>query len=235
MQMNFLNDQTVQDQPLAVSLEQHHLKINEMFFSIQGESSLAGWPTVFVRTTGCNIRCNYCDTKYSYFEGTKISLKDIVTRIESHKAKHVCITGGEPMAQPNVLPLMKYLCDQDYVVSLETNGYYDTSLVDARVIKVIDIKTPDSGEGTSFNFKNLDVLLPHDQIKFVVCSDKDYEWSKDLIFSKEIYKKCSVFLSPAFATMPNKVLAEKILSDSLPVRLQLQLHKYIWSPEVRGV
>jgi 7-carboxy-7-deazaguanine synthase len=211
------------------------LKINEIFYSIQGESTLAGWPTVFVRTTGCNIRCNYCDTKYSYYEGTKQSLTELYEKIKSYGAQHVCITGGEPMAQPNVLPLMKNLCDQGYIVSLETNGYYDTSQTDPRVIKVIDIKTPDSDEGDSFNFKNLEALNPHDQIKFVICSDKDFEWAKNLILERALNKKCTVFMSPAFETMSNKQLAEKILQDSLPVRLQLQLHKYIWSPNSRGV
>ena len=211
------------------------LKINEIFYSIQGESSLAGWPTVFVRTTGCNIRCNYCDTKYSYYEGSKLKVEEIVQKIESYKARHVCLTGGEPMAQPHAIPFMKLLCDLSYITSLETNGYYDTSSVDPRVIKVIDIKTPGSDEGNSFNFKNLEALLPHDQIKFVICNDDDYLWAKNLIFEKSLYKKCTVFLSPAFGTVSNKTLAEKILADSLPARLQLQLHKYIWSADLRGV
>ncbi|MDZ4677255.1 MAG: radical SAM protein [Oligoflexia bacterium] len=211
------------------------LKINEIFYSIQGESTLAGWPTVFVRTTGCNIRCNYCDTKYSYYEGTEFLLSQLETKIKSYKAQHVCITGGEPMAQKNILPLMKNLCDQGYTVSLETNGYYDTTQVDSRVIKVIDIKTPDSDAGNSFNFKNLEALNPQDQIKFVLCSENDYEWAKQLISEKSLEKKCTVFMSPAFETMSNKSLAEKILSDSLHVRLQLQLHKYIWNPNTRGV
>jgi 7-carboxy-7-deazaguanine synthase len=211
------------------------LAINEIFFSIQGESTLAGWPTVFVRTMGCNIRCNYCDTKYSYYEGSRVAIGDIVRKIESHKAKHVCVTGGEPMAQPRVVPFMKFLCDQGYTVSLETNGFYDTADVDSRVVKVIDIKTPDSDEGESFNYKNLDRLQPHDQIKFVIVSEGDYEWAKKLMFEKKIFEQCTVFFSPAFDTMPTKFLAEKILNDSLPARLQLQLHKYIWSPTQRGV
>ncbi len=212
------------------------LKINEIFFSIQGESSLAGWPTVFIRTTGCNMRCSYCDTKYSYYDGTKMSLQYIIKKVASYKnVRHVCITGGEPMAQPNSLLLMKELCDLEYVVSLETNGFYDTAAVDPRVIKVIDIKTPGSGESDSFNFKNLGTIKPQDQIKFVICSLEDYEWSKDLTHKYDLAKKCNVFFSPAFETMSNKTLAEKILEDSVPVRLQLQLHKYIWNPQDRGV
>ena len=139
------------------------------------------------------------------------------------------------MAQPNVIPFMKLLCDKGFITSLETNGYFDTKEVDPRVIKVIDIKTPGSDEGDSFNFKNLEALLPHDQIKFVICSDADYEWAKKLIMEKALHQKCTVFLSPAFGTVSNKTLAEKILSDSLPARLQLQLHKYIWSADLRGV
>jgi 7-carboxy-7-deazaguanine synthase len=211
------------------------LKINEIFYSIQGESSLAGWPTVFIRTSGCNIRCGYCDTKYSYYEGSKQKISDILKQTASYGARHVCVTGGEPMAQPNTLILMKQLCDSGFTVSLETNGFFDTASVDPRVIKVIDVKTPGSGEGESFNRKNLQALLPHDQVKFVICSEADYEWSRDFVLKNELFKKCSVFFSPAFDSMPNKTLAEKILHDRLPVRLQLQLHKYIWNPHLRGV
>jgi 7-carboxy-7-deazaguanine synthase len=229
--------ESVNDIPLEASnaLRGLTLQINEMFFSVQGESSLVGWPTVFVRTMGCNIRCKYCDTKYSYYEGSRLTAEDILHRIESHKVKHVCVTGGEPMAQAKVIPFMKMLCDLGYVVSLETNGYYDTGEVDKRVIKVIDIKTPDSGEMESFNYKNLEAIQPHDNIKFVICSEKDYLWAKALILEKRLYDKCTVFMSPSFEEMPTIKLAENILRDSLPTRLQVQLHKYIWSPHTRGV
>lgn len=211
------------------------LQINEIFFSIQGESSLAGWPTVFVRTKGCNIRCTYCDTKYSYYEGTGFSFENLLEKIKSFKTPYVCVTGGEPMMQKHIHEFLKLLCDLGFFVSLETNGFFDTTLVDKRVVKVIDIKTPGSGEGESFNFKNLDALLPHDQIKFVICNEKDYEWSKNFVLDKELHKKCTVFFSPEFEAMPPRVLSEKILNDFLPVRLQLQLHKYIWNAQQRGV
>lgn len=211
------------------------LKINEIFFSIQGESTLAGWPTVFVRTTACNLRCTYCDTKYSYFEGDKMSFDSILNEIKKHNARHVCVTGGEPLAQKGTLDLMRTLCDLGYTVSLETNGYYSVADVDKRVIKVVDIKTPDSGEGDSFNFENLKHLEKKDQLKFVLCSARDYEWAKDLIKVKGLNEICSVFFSPSFEELSVKDLAEKILADSLPVRLQIQLHKYIWNPLQRGV
>lgn len=225
-----------QESPLSSSsFDELSLQINEIFYSIQGESALVGWPTVFVRTMGCNIRCTYCDTKYSYFEGTRQSAGEILSQIKSHNVRHVCVTGGEPMAQPKVIPFMKGLCDQGYVVSLETNGHFDTHGVDSRVIKVIDVKTPASGEGQSFNMKNIEALNPHDQIKFVICNERDYEWSRDFSLTNKLFEKCTVFMSPSFEEMSPKLLAEKILKDSLPTRLQLQLHKYIWSPQLRGV
>jgi 7-carboxy-7-deazaguanine synthase len=221
--------------PIASLMAGLSLQINEIFYSIQGEAAAAGWPTVFVRTMGCNIRCTYCDTKYSYYEGTRLSAEAIVDQIKSKNVKHVCITGGEPMAQAKVIPFMQLLCDLGYNVSLETNGHFDTSAVDSRVQKVIDVKTPASGEVASFNFKNLNALLPHDQVKFVICNDEDYEWSKNFLLEHRLHEKCTVFMSPSFEEMPAQRLAERILADSLPTRLQLQLHKYIWNPLARGV
>lgn len=215
------------------------LKINEIFYSIQGESSLAGWPTVFVRTTACNLRCTYCDTKYSYFEGDKMSFDQILDKIKSFAApgegNHVCVTGGEPLAQKGTLELMKTLCDMGYVVSLETNGHYSVADVDPRVIKVVDVKTPDSGEGDSFNFENLKHLKKEDQLKFVLCSSRDYEWAKEMLKVKRLHELCQVFFSPSFEELSVKDMAEKILEDKLPVRLQIQLHKVIWNPHQRGV
>lgn len=214
---------------------QKPLKINEIFFSIQGESLFAGCPTVFIRTTGCNIRCNYCDTKYSYFEGSTKTIEEVVEKVRGFKATHVCVTGGEPLAQPNVFTLVKILCDLGYITSVETNGYYDATSLDSRAVKILDIKTPGSGEGASFNYSNLNCLQPSDQIKFVVTSLDDYEWSKNIILKHSLNKKCTVLMSPEFSKMQPKLLSEKILSDFLPVRLQLQLHKYIWDANTRGV
>lgn len=211
------------------------IKINEVFFSIQGESSLVGWPTVFLRTSGCNIRCTYCDTKYSYYEGEKQTIQTILEKTMSYGAHHVCVTGGEPMAQKYIHELLTALCDNGHAVSLETNGAFDCGKVDSRVVKVIDIKTPGSNEEKSFDFKNLECLLPHDQVKFVICSQEDYEWSKNFISQYDLVKKCTVYFSPSFEEITPKLLAEKILQDKLQVRLQLQLHKYIWSPQLRGV
>lgn len=209
--------------------------INEIFFSIQGESTLVGLPTVFVRTTGCNLRCTYCDTKYSYYEGAKQTLESIIAEIEKSKTKTICITGGEPLAQPNTLDLMVELCNRGYTVSLETSGSYNIDVVDTRVIRIVDIKTPGSGEEKSFDFKILDHLTPRDQVKFVLCSQDDYDWAKNFIFKFDLHQKLTVLMSPSFGEFSPKNLAEKILEDSLPVRMQLQMHKYIWGPEQRGV
>ena len=211
------------------------IKINEIFFSIQGESNSAGWPTVFIRTTGCNIRCNYCDTKYSYYEGSFLTISEILDKVKAYDTKYVCVTGGEPLAQPNTYSLVKFLCDFGYITSVETNGFYDATSLDSRALKVIDIKTPGSDEGSSFNFKNLETLQQADQIKFVITSDEDYEWSKSIINKHQLTQRCTVLMSPDFENMKPQDLAEKILKDFLHVRLQLQLHKYIWNPHVRGV
>lgn len=164
-----------------------------------------------------------------------MTIGHIMDEIKKHKVKHVCVTGGEPLAQKSTLILMKLLCDEGYEVSLETNGYYSVAEVDPRVTKVVDVKTPDSGEGESFNFENLKNLSSKDQLKFVICSEKDYAWAKEMVQQRHLNNLCTVFFSPAFDEQPVKNLAEKILSDSLPVRLQIQLHKYIWSPLQRGV
>lgn len=211
------------------------ITINEIFYSIQGESSLAGHPTIFVRTTGCNIRCTYCDTKYSYFEGTRQTLGQVVDKIKTYPSKIVCVTGGEPMAQPHIIAFLNLLVDENFQVSLETNGHYNVSPVHEQIKRIIDVKTPGSGEGTSFNPKNLEGVRKSDEFKFVICSQEDYVWAKDFVSKNRLSEQCTVFFSPAFDEMPVKLLAEKILEDSLSVRLQLQLHKYIWNPQARGV
>ena len=211
------------------------IKINEIFFSIQGESSLVGWPTVFVRTSGCNLRCTYCDTKYSYFEGEKITLPWIIEKIRSYPAQHVCITGGEPLLQKEVLPLMSQLCDLGLIVSLETSGSISCAQVDARVKKIIDVKTPDSGEPDSFLDENLNSATVKDEFKFVICSDRDFLWAESFIQSHRLTDRHLVYYSPSFEEMPAQKLAEQMLRAGSKARLQMQLHKYIWNPSSRGV
>lgn len=211
------------------------LKINEIFFSIQGESSLAGWPTVFVRTSGCHLRCTYCDTKYAYYDGRLLSVSDIINKVQSYPAKHVCITGGEPLLQKEIYALMRELCDLNYRVSLETSGDISCSDVDPRVLKVIDIKTPDSGAANRFNPQNLSLSNVNCEFKFVICSEKDFLWAENYVRSHTIFAETPVFFSPAHGGVSPQWLAEKILHHGINARLQLQQHKYIWSPETRGV
>lgn len=211
------------------------IKINEIFFSIQGESSYVGYPTVFVRTSGCNLRCTYCDTTYAYYSGTPMSREDILAEVAKHPAKYVCVTGGEPLFQKEVLQLLTELCDRGYKVSLETSGSIDCKDVDARVRKIIDVKTPDSGEVKSFAEGNLAFLDENTEFKFVICSEKDFEWAENFSRTKNLFEKTNVLYSPAFRRVDENWLAKKILSESSPARLQLQLHKYIWSPHSRGV
>ena len=211
------------------------IKINEIFYSIQGESSYTGFPTVFIRTSGCNLRCGYCDTAYAYYSGRVMSEDDIVAEVQKHRAQYVCVTGGEPMVQKEVLPLMKRLCDLGLKVSLETSGSIDCHDVDVRVKKIIDVKTPDSGEVESFCKANLDFIDVNTEFKFVICSERDFEWAENFATTNHIFEKSNVLYSPAFRRVEEKWLAKKILSKSSPARLQLQLHKYIWFPHSRGV
>lgn len=215
------------------------LKINEIFYSIQGESSWVGYPTVFVRTSGCNLRCRYCDTAYAYYQGEVKSLETILGEIESHGARYVCLTGGEPLLQPAMLPLMKILCDRGYNVSLETGGSLDTTAVDARVKKIIDVKTPDSGAANSFDRVNLPsnpkFSVVNSEFKFVICSDEDFYWAEKFALENNLFEKSVVLYSPAHQRVDAKWLASKILSSKSPARLQTQLHKFIWSAHVRGV
>lgn len=211
------------------------LKLNEIFYSIQGESSFVGNPTVFVRTTGCNLRCTYCDTKYSYHEGEFESEEAILEKIRSHGANYVCITGGEPLLQKEVHPLMKQLCDEKYSVSLETSGSKSIKDVDARVKIILDVKTPDSGAADSFDFSNLEYLQPSTEFKFVICSENDFDWSENFCRQYDLFKKFTVLYSPSYSQVAERWLAEKILQRKSTARLQLQLHKYIWLPSTRGV
>lgn len=204
------------------------LRITEIFYSIQGESHLAGWPTVFVRLTGCPLRCHFCDTAYAFHNGRMQSLTDILKEVAQYSPNYVCVTGGEPLAQRQCLTLLTTLCDLGYVVSLETSGALDVSAVDARVIKVIDIKTPGSGEVKRNLWSNLEFLQAHDQIKIVICDHADYEWARQIIQEHELTRRCQVLFSPSYHQLNPLKLAEWILEDHLPVRLQLQMHKFIW-------
>ncbi len=209
------------------------LRLTEIFFSLQGETRTVGLPTVFVRLTGCPLRCGYCDTAYAFQGGQLHEMDAILQQVAQYKAKYVTVTGGEPLAQPACLELLTYLCDAGYEVSLETSGALDVSQVDPRVVKVVDIKTPGSGEVAKNLFSNLDYLSPHDQLKFVICHRADYDWSKDIMQQHRLTERCQVLFSPSFAEQPAGELADWILQDQLFVRLQIQLHKFLWG-DVQG-
>ena len=211
------------------------MRITEIFFSIQGESTHAGKPCVFVRLTGCSLRCVYCDTKYSYAGGSEMSLQQVLSTVASHPAKLVEVTGGEPLEQEEVYPLMDSLLDRGYTVMLETGGHISVARVPKPVIKIIDIKCPDSHEGRTVFWENIDLAESHDEFKFVISSRSDYEWSRQIYVEKLREKPSPVLFSPSHDALPATNLARWILEDGLPVRLQLQIHKYIWGADVRGV
>ena len=216
-------------------MENATLKINEIFFSIQGESTYAGLPCVFVRLTYCNLRCTYCDTSYAFTEGRDMTLEEILTQVEGYGCRLVEITGGEPLLQKNVYPLMTELCDRGYQVLLETGGHMSIRTVDSRVVRIMDIKCPSSGESDKNDWSNIEALTARDEVKFVIGNREDYEWAKRILFQHKLNERCTVLFSPVFNALPNRQLAEWILEDKLPVRFQLQLHKYIWEPDRRGV
>ncbi len=210
--------------------------INEIYHSIQGESTWAGQPCVFVRLTFCDLRCNYCDTEYAFYEGKKQTLDEIVSAVAKFQCPLVEITGGEPLLQKNVLPLMTMLADAGYTVLLETSGAHDISQVDPRVHRIMDLKTPGSGECSRNLFSNVDYLNQGDEVKFVIGSREDYEWSKEQISRHGLVGKCrAVLFSPIFGRIDPRKIVEWILADRLPVRFQLQMHKFIWTPETKGV
>ncbi len=211
------------------------LKINEIFYSIQGETTYVGNPTVFVRLTACNLRCTYCDTKYSYYEGELQDLDRILAEIKSYQTPYVCITGGEPLLQKEVHQLMAMLCDLDFKVSLETSGSKSIEPVDPRVKIILDVKTPDSGAADSFLQENLSFSAASTEFKFVICSEKDFDWSENFCRQHNLFQKYVVLYSPSYGQVSERWLAEKILQQKSSARLQLQLHKYIWSPDIRGV
>lgn len=204
------------------------VKLTEVFLSIQGEADSVGWPTVFVRLTGCPLRCQYCDTAYAFHGGEWFSLDQVLERVASFDTRHVCVTGGEPLAQKGCFPLLQRLCDAGYRVSLETSGAIDVSNVDARVVRVVDIKTPASGEVARNRYENLDVLRPEEQVKFVLCNRADFEWARDFVRERRLHERCTVLFSPSFGQLAPRDLAEWVIEERLPVRLQIQLHKVLW-------
>jgi 7-carboxy-7-deazaguanine synthase len=212
------------------------LTVNEIFYSIQGESSRAGRPCVFVRLTACDLRCTWCDTPYAFYEGRKQSVEDVVAAVEQHDCPLVEITGGEPLLQEDVYDLMDRLLERGRTVMLETGGHRPVDRVPAAVVKIIDIKCPGSGEAASNDWANLDRLSPHDEVKFVVMDRADYDFARNVIQRVQLASRCAaILMSPVHGVLDPKTLSEWILADRLPVRLQLQLHKYIWTPDTRGV
>ncbi|HVW66070.1 MAG TPA: 7-carboxy-7-deazaguanine synthase QueE [Nitrosospira sp.] len=209
------------------------LRISEIFFSLQGETSRVGLPTVFVRLTGCPLRCGYCDTEYAFHGGSRLSISAIMAEVAGYAARHVTVTGGEPLAQRECLELLRILCDTGYSVSLETSGAIDVAGVDKRVSKILDIKTPGSGEVEKNRWSNLDYLTSHDEVKFVLCDETDYLWAVEALRANRLDKICPILFSPVHGVLSPEALAEWILRDRLPVRMQLQLHKLIWG-EARG-
>ena len=212
------------------------LTVNELYLSIQGESTWVGRPCVFVRLTFCDLRCNYCDTQYAFYDGKKRMLGDILEAVATYDCRLVEITGGEPLLQKNVLPLMAMLCDAGYTVLLETSGAHDISKVDARVHRIMDLKTPGSGEVDKNCWSNIDYLTLRDEVKFVMGSREDYEWAREKVQCYDLASRChAVLFSPIFGRIDPRQIVEWILEDKLNVRFQLQMHKFIWSPMQRGV
>jgi 7-carboxy-7-deazaguanine synthase len=204
------------------------LRLTEIFLSVQGEARDVGWPTVFVRLTGCPLRCQYCDTAYAFHGGQWWDIDAILAEVARHGVRHVCVTGGEPLAQKRCLALLEKLCDAGYSVSLETSGALDIAAVDPRVSRVVDLKTPGSMEQQRNRLENLPLLTARDQVKFVVCSRADYEWARGMLAEHGIAQRCEVLFSPSFDEVAPRELAEWILEDRLPVRFQMQLHKQLW-------
>lgn len=205
------------------------LRITEIFYSLQGEADTVGLPTVFVRLTGCPLRCSYCDTAYAFSGGVKMQLAQIIAQVQTYNTQYITVTGGEPLAQPGCLILLEQLLDLGYRVSLETSGALDVAGVDPRVVKVMDLKTPSSGELSRNRYENLLYLTQIDQLKFVIADDLDYQWSKQQVLEQALHQRCQILFSPVMGQMSPTLLADKILADQLPVRFQIQLHKLLWN------
>jgi 7-carboxy-7-deazaguanine synthase len=213
------------------SAQQTRLRITEIFYSLQGEARSVGFPTVFIRLTGCPLRCGYCDTSYAFQGGEWWLIDDILDEVTKYAARHVCVTGGEPLAQSACLELLQILCDKGFQVSLETSGALDVSQVDPRVSKVMDLKTPASGEQGRNRLENLEYMSAHDQLKFVICDRNDYLWAKEMIIRSELAERGEILMSPGYGVQDATELADWILQDRLPVRFQVQLHKILWGDE----
>ncbi len=211
-----------------IETDTNNLRINEIFFSLQGESSRVGLPTVFIRLTGCPLRCGYCDTAYAFSVGTRMSISAILTQLSGYQTNYITVTGGEPLAQPACLALLSACCDAGYSVSLETSGALSILGIDSRVIIVMDIKTPGSGEVERNDWSNLEHLTSKDEVKFVLCDLKDYQWAVEIIKNKRLDLICSILFSPVHGKLDPTILATWILHDQLPVRMQIQLHKLLW-------
>ncbi len=207
------------------------LRITEIFYSLQGEALAAGFPSVFIRLTGCPLRCQYCDTEYAFSGGERLNLDEIYARVATFGARHVCVTGGEPLAQPACAILVKGLCDLGYAVSVETSGALDISPIDPRASRVMDLKTPGSGEVARNRLENLELLTPHDQIKFVLCHREDFDWACDMLQRYALTERCTVWFSPSYGQIELSDLAQWILDAKIPVRMQVQLHKLIWGDQ----
>lgn len=212
------------------------LVVHEIYASIQGESTWAGWPCTFVRTTGCNLRCSYCDTPQAFYGGTRMRRSEVLSKALAFETPLVEVTGGEPLLQPGVIPLLTELADAGRTVLLETSGERDISRVDPRVHRIMDLKTPDSGEVHRNRWENIPLLGPRDEVKFVLCSRRDYEWMREVIRTHQLDRRVrAVLASTAFGRLHPRELVAWVLEDKLPVRIQLQIHKYIWSPDAQGV
>ncbi len=207
------------------------LRVTEIFLSLQGESRTVGWPTAFVRLTGCPLRCSYCDTAYAFHGGMRLDMETVLQQVKEYGVKHVTVTGGEPLAQPPCLELLQRLADQGYEVSVETSGALDVSGVDPRVTKILDLKTPASGEMERNRYDNLEYLSPKDQVKFVIANAGDYQWSREMVSRYRLADRCDVLFSPVSGLLPPRDLADWILRDRLPVRFQIQMHKLLWGDE----
>lgn len=206
-------------------------RITEIFYSLQGETRTIGFPTVFVRLTGCPLRCSYCDTAYAFHGGKKMAISDIVDEVSAYNPRYVTVTGGEPLAQQSCHELLSRLCDLDVEVSLETSGAMDISAVDPRVVCVMDLKTPASDEEAKNRYENIDKLKAQDQVKFVICDRNDYQWACDKLVEYDLEKRCEVLFSPVHGDLKPADLADWIVQDNLPVRMQIQMHKYLWGDE----